>query len=83
MSKRLDLETLCNEARAKGLNVNEIEIMKRHYNTAMLNYIHNTEPKPGVQGAIEYLDMQVWVAYVAGASYVRQTIDAIQRGDKK
>lgn len=82
--KRIDLESLCKEARAKGLNINEIEVMKRHYYNAMIEYTTKHEPKPGVEAAIKHLEMQEWCGYAQAAGYMRRTIDEFQKeGDKK
>jgi len=84
MTKKIDLESLCIEARSKGLNMQEIEHMKRHYFAAMLDYAQKHEPKgPGITAALDHLHMQEWTGYAAAASYIRHTIDQIQKGEKK
>lgn len=82
MSKRIDLESLTKEARAKGLNISEIEHMQRHYYTAMIEYTSKNTPGPGVTAALHHLEMSEWYGYAAAASYIRRTIDSIQKGDK-
>ncbi len=83
MSKT-DLEQLVRDARAKGLNQTEIEHMKRHYYSGILDYAQNhTEGRNSQEARTEHADMTAWHGYVRAATYIRQTIDAIQRGEKK
>jgi hypothetical protein len=84
MTKNTDLESLCKEARAKGLNINEIEQLKRVYYNTIVEYSQKRpQTEQGVRAAIAHIEMQEWVGYAAGASYIRRTIDAIQKGEKK
>lgn len=82
MSKT-DLEQLVLDARAKGLNSDEIEIMKRHYFSGVLECAQKREAKSDAQAdRAHHTDMGAWHGYVRAATYIRQTIDAIQKGEK-
>lgn len=78
--KKLDLESLCKEAIAKGLNEREVEHVRRYYYNAILKYEAENKPRgPGIAFALQHLEMTEFVAYAAAQSYIRKTIENIQR----
>jgi hypothetical protein len=79
---RNGLEKLIEEAIDFGFNTIEVDFVRRCYYDALIKYddAHKDNYPRGIQASINYEEVRQMTAYAVTKSYIRKSIDMINKG---